>query len=190
MKNSTQFLFLTILTLLSCNNDDEIQLDEELLRINHYETIAYGSFTGFYNLVQYENDFDTDNWSVFYSNIIGFDYEPGFVYEINVSKSKINNPPQDASSISYTLVEVISKEKVDDTTEFKVLLKKVFTESSESFVSGDIDSEFTIFNYSIECNDICNLLIEIQDETRLNNATGIFRHTNKTNTIELLNIIK
>ncbi len=50
-------------------------------------------------------------WTNFYSNIEGFTYEPGYEYVLKVKTEKIENPPADASSIKYTLVEQVSKTK-------------------------------------------------------------------------------
>ncbi len=49
------------------------------------------------------------DYQLFYDPIQGFDYEPGFDYEINVSRIEIENPPVDASNYQYNLVAVISK---------------------------------------------------------------------------------
>lgn len=56
---------------------------------------------------------DAGQWEYFYGNIAGFDYEPGYEYVLRVKKEEVKNPPQDASSVKYTLVKVLSKEKVD-----------------------------------------------------------------------------
>lgn len=55
---------------------------------------------------------DTE-WQSIYAAIEGFDYEPGYIYKIEVKEEKLDtkNLPADASSIKYTLVKVISKEK-------------------------------------------------------------------------------
>jgi len=49
------------------------------------------------------------DWTLFYDRIEGFDYEEGYEYELLVSEQEIDNPPADASSIKWTLVEVVSK---------------------------------------------------------------------------------
>ncbi|QQY34713.1 DUF4377 domain-containing protein [Chryseobacterium gleum] len=54
---------------------------------------------------------DSENWTNFYSSIEGFTYEPGYEYVLKVKTEKIENPPADASSIRYTLVEQVSKTK-------------------------------------------------------------------------------
>jgi heat shock protein HslJ len=54
------------------------------------------------------------DWQLFYDTIVGFEYEPGFEYELLVSKTNIANPPADASSIRYELVEVVQQTAVAD----------------------------------------------------------------------------
>lgn len=53
----------------------------------------------------------SESWSNFYSHIEGFTYEPGYEYVLKVKTEKIANPPADASSIKYTLIEQVSKTK-------------------------------------------------------------------------------
>ena len=56
------------------------------------------------------SDLESGNWEMFYSNIEGFDYEPGYLYFLRVKESPRPEPiPADASSIVYTLVEVVEK---------------------------------------------------------------------------------
>lgn len=54
---------------------------------------------------------EKDNWANFYSKIEGFDYEVGYTYKLKVEVSKIENPPADAPSEKYTLLEVLEKTK-------------------------------------------------------------------------------
>jgi heat shock protein HslJ len=56
-----------------------------------------------------------DEWRMFYSPIQGFEYEPGYEYQITVKVESVANPPADASAYSYTLVEVISKTPASQT---------------------------------------------------------------------------
>jgi heat shock protein HslJ len=48
-------------------------------------------------------------WTMFYDKIQGFEYEPGFDYELRIRTEDVPNPPADASSIRYILVEQVSK---------------------------------------------------------------------------------
>lgn len=52
-----------------------------------------------------------DKWTYFYDTIEGFKYEEGYNYEIVVTVTKIENPLADGSSLHYSLVKIISKEK-------------------------------------------------------------------------------
>ncbi len=49
-------------------------------------------------------------WTLFYSQIDGFDYEEGYNYTVRVSVTERENVPADASSLEYSLIELISKE--------------------------------------------------------------------------------
>ncbi|WP_020569562.1 DUF4377 domain-containing protein [Neolewinella persica] len=56
-------------------------------------------------------DFAATDWGNFFSPIEGFDYEPGYVYQLLVKETKreAGTTPADASSILYTLVKVVDK---------------------------------------------------------------------------------
>jgi hypothetical protein len=51
---------------------------------------------------------ETD-YTYFYDTIVGFEYEPGYNYELLVEKTPVDNPPADSSSIRWTLVEVVEQ---------------------------------------------------------------------------------
>lgn len=54
---------------------------------------------------------DAPDWQLFYSEIEGFDYEPGYLYRIRVQEEQLDpeKVPADGSSIRYTLVSVDEK---------------------------------------------------------------------------------
>ena len=55
-----------------------------------------------------------EDWRFFYSQIAGFEYEPGYQYELLVREEKVANPPADGSSLRWELVEVVSKKAVTE----------------------------------------------------------------------------
>ena len=63
--------------------------------------------------LQVRNAPDQD-YQFFYSDIQGFDYEPGYDYELLVQKIPAENPPADASAIEWRLIEVVSKTPVTE----------------------------------------------------------------------------
>jgi heat shock protein HslJ len=54
-----------------------------------------------------------DEYTLFYSTIEGFTFEPGFEYELVVREETVANPPADASSLKWILVKEVSKKQVD-----------------------------------------------------------------------------
>ncbi len=54
---------------------------------------------------------DEKSWSIFYDTIEGFQHIEGHEYFINITKTEIKNPPQDASSYHYKLNYIISDVK-------------------------------------------------------------------------------
>ena len=82
------------------------------MRVNYYRQPCEGEGTQDCLLVQQGKQIGTPNWDLFYGDIQGFAYEPGYVYTLKVSVEKVSAPPQDAADRRYVLVKVLSKEKV------------------------------------------------------------------------------
>ncbi len=53
-----------------------------------------------------------EDYKYFYSQIEGFEFEPGYEYELRVLVRPVENAPADASSLQYTLRTVVSQEPV------------------------------------------------------------------------------
>ncbi len=110
MKN---YLLLVGLTgaLAACQKDS-IEAEEVTMRVNYYKQSCQGEAISDCYLVQEGSQVGTSNWSLFYDQIEGFQYEDGYIYTLRVRKEKVTDPPADASSIKYRLIKVIAKEKV------------------------------------------------------------------------------
>ncbi len=52
-------------------------------------------------------------WTLFYQKIEGFQFEPGYRYQLTVSKEQRTHIPADASSLRYRLLQVVSKQAAD-----------------------------------------------------------------------------
>lgn len=48
-------------------------------------------------------------YTLFYGTIEGFEFEPGYTYELRVLVTEVPNPPADSSSLKYSLIEELSK---------------------------------------------------------------------------------
>ena len=107
-------LVILVAILAGCNNDSEGVGDREVF-IDHYKSECFGIDL---SLCMRSRSSTEEEWSLFYNAIEGFDYEWGYVYKLKVNVSNIENPPADASSKKYTLLEVLSKELEPVTTTF------------------------------------------------------------------------
>jgi heat shock protein HslJ/predicted small secreted protein len=48
-------------------------------------------------------------WTLLYEEIVGFDYQPGYLYEIRIREEAVANPPADGSAIRRSLVAILSQ---------------------------------------------------------------------------------
>ncbi|RJF86145.1 META domain-containing protein [Sphingomonas cavernae] len=55
---------------------------------------------------------ETDRWQLHYGPIGDFEPEPGIEYRLRIIEEKVDNPPADASSIRWTLDQVIEQRVV------------------------------------------------------------------------------
>jgi len=50
-------------------------------------------------------------WQLWYGPIEGLDFEPGVSYKLRVREYQVPNPPADASSIRWQLLEVVERRR-------------------------------------------------------------------------------
>ena len=55
-----------------------------------------------------EGNLDQD-WKLHYSPIQGFDYEPGYTYQLRIRETVVSNQPADGSSLTWTLMAIERK---------------------------------------------------------------------------------
>ena len=98
------FILILSLTAKSCNETKHIYVADHLV-----DCVSVGP-----QKCMLVKDKIVDNWTNFYGNIEGFDYEEGYEYLLNVKVEEIKNPPADAPSFKYILVEVFEKTKTEE----------------------------------------------------------------------------
>lgn len=120
------FFFFSALALNTCQNESKEKMPETILFINSEKVDCTGIGKMKCHQIQ-ESDTLTSDWKNFYGKIQGFDYEPGYIYKISVKKEELDpaTVPADASSIKYSLIEVIEKQK-----DKKLALDKIWTVKS------------------------------------------------------------
>jgi len=112
-----KFTAILLATLLfACNKDER---ETVILMTVDAETfwssrISPGTGRTLIEYIRVKEVVSGDIHNMYFSEIAGFEYEKGFEYLIKVKKTKIDNPPMDASSIAFSLIEIISKTKVGD----------------------------------------------------------------------------
>lgn len=106
MKKASVFLtvFFASIVLLSCSaSQDTIKLTVA----SEKRMASAGAGTMEVYLVKKG---DAVDWTYFYNEIEGFNYEAGYEYVLNVKEEKVEEPiPADASSLKYTLIKEVSK---------------------------------------------------------------------------------
>jgi|GEM_PF-521306 len=164
--------FLAFFATNSCSlvGDEGDATEIVNMRINHFQQTAFGSFPQLVLLVQEENEIGGEDWTNFYDQIEGFNYEPGFVYDVTVKKEQVENLPQDASSVKYILQSMMSKEKVAENVTFNIRLKW----GGDIFVKSSGDSYSLMDEYMIFCSETCEDLS--RDLENKEEVTGTFTH--------------
>ena len=105
MKRYILTLLLAAFACTACDKDDEYEIRE--WTVASQLGIAHGASTLQPVLLVKAND-DT-SWRAVYQGIEGFDFEAGYEYRLRIKAEQLPDPPQDGSSIRYTLLEQISK---------------------------------------------------------------------------------
>lgn len=105
MKRYLLLLLLSAFAFTACDKDDDYTVRE--WTIASQLGIAHGAHT--LQPVLLVKTGDDISWRAVYSGIEGFDYEPGYEYRLRIKAEQLANPPQDGSSVRYTLLEQISK---------------------------------------------------------------------------------
>lgn len=108
---------LPLLVFAACGTArDNVAGQTEVMMINSEQVDCYGVAPMKCFQVKLVHDGKPEGeWTNMYTSIAGFDYEPGYVYTLEVKKETLDarNVPQDASSVRYTLIKVLSKTIAD-----------------------------------------------------------------------------
>lgn len=133
MKKTGFLLIAVIVLLFACNSSK----DTVKMTIASEKRMAMGVAPMEVLLVK---EGDAVDWSFFYSNIEGFDYQPGYEYILEVKKENKEHPtPADVSSVKYTLVKEVSKsEKTSENMPKGIETDRVWTGKVLEISSTDV----------------------------------------------------
>lgn len=103
-------LMLGIISCKTATKNNALNTVEKTFWINSAKLPCQGVGPMSCLQVQDGEKIEEGRWQNFFSNIEGFEYEPGNIYRIVVAVEQLPPPiPADASSLRYRLVKVISK---------------------------------------------------------------------------------
>jgi len=109
-------LLAAVIMLGACTNgEDQGNLGQRMF-IHHHKNECHGLYP---TLCLLTRESELQPWSSHYDPIRGFTYEWGYDYELRVLVTEIPNPPADASSLDYVLLEIVQKNRVAAGTEFE-----------------------------------------------------------------------
>ena len=111
MKTVLLLLFLGLFTVSFAQEKNKV--DEIKVTIEPYKSATNGAFDTFLAL-------KCSDRGVEY--IDGFDFEWGYIYELELKRTKLAQPMEDAGDTDYHLIKIISKKAVADSTTFKTHL--------------------------------------------------------------------
>jgi len=100
-------LFLSAALLLTACQNAPAPSQEETLYINSQLVDCVGVSP--MQCMQVRSD-EQQAWGLFYQQIEGFQFEPGYRYRLTVSKEQLNDVPADAPSLRYRLINIVSKQ--------------------------------------------------------------------------------
>jgi hypothetical protein len=102
--------------------ENQSEEGKNLVEVNYRMFICQGASAQW--CLQVKDKTDT-SWRYFYDTIEKFNYEWGYTYVLDIEQQKIPNPPQDASSIQWTLKSIVKKTRVPVNTSFDLELGEV-----------------------------------------------------------------
>lgn len=108
MKKSFYFILITM-SIMACKTDGT-KSQKEVFSVNSSKVDCVG--VGPMKCLQIKRT-ENGSWQNFYERIEGFDYEPGYIYSLEVAVDTLpkENLPADKSMLNYRLLKVLSKER-------------------------------------------------------------------------------
>ena len=108
LKTLSTLIFTSVLFVLLCTACSSLEngVEKKTIYIGAKEVDCEGSGPRKCLLIKETVDAE---YKYFYDHIEGFEWEPGYEYELRIEVSKKESVPMDSSSLRYKLIEVVSK---------------------------------------------------------------------------------
>jgi heat shock protein HslJ len=105
--------FISAIALNTCGDNSSEKNAETILFVNSSKVECTGVGKMQCLQIQESETLKPNDWKNFFGNIEGFEYEPGYIYKLSVKKENLDpaTVPADASTLKYSLVKVIEKNR-------------------------------------------------------------------------------
>lgn len=167
------FFLIGTIFFLACSAEDKKQ-DQYVYWVNSTKVSCVGLAPTKCLQIQKSETPDPSAWESFHGSIQGFDYQAGYVYKIVVKENHLDpaDLPADASSIEYTLVEILEKRQ-----DLKLRINDIWVaiEIKGEILPSEKDGfslpllEINVGEMRYMGNDACNNynggIIELDDQT-------------------------
>ncbi len=159
------FALVTISILTNCSSTQKVtqeNMKTEIFWINSTKVDCIGVGPMSCMQIQKGDYILFGNWQSFYSQIEGFDYEPGYIYKLKVVVEDLDprTVPADASSKRYKLVEILRKE-VDQKAQVNATWMLTNIEGKSISISNERERpqlEINVAQRKIIGKGVCNRL--------------------------------
>ena len=167
------FFLIGTIFFLACSAGDKKQ-DQYVYWVNSTKVSCVGLAPTKCLQIQKSETPDPSAWESFHGSIQGFDYQAGYVYKIVVKENHLDpaNLPADASSIEYTLVEILEKRqdlklRINDIWVAIEIKGEILPSEEDGFSLPQLEINVGEMRYM--GNDACNSynggIIELDDQT-------------------------
>ncbi len=167
--------FISAIALSTCENKSSEKNAETILFVNSSKVECTGVGKMQCLQTQESETLKPNDWKNFYGNIEDFEYEPGYIYKLSVKKENLDpaTVPADASTLKYSLVKVIEKNRdekmrLNDIWALKAINGKMI--DVENFQKHPV-LEIHLNDMKIFGNDGCNNMfgaVENLDDQNIN----------------------
>jgi hypothetical protein len=154
MKTKILFaLILIVSTYSGCKKiDDPVESRDLRIIIDHYQRTGFSEGKRLVYAAQTGSDIGTSKWGDLFDYIDGFNYEPGFIYDITVNVKTVHNITG-GTTTTTSLRKINSSLKVADNTTFEVYMKL----NKIMFITGDAIVGYKILDkIKIDCGAVCD----------------------------------
>lgn len=149
----TTKILLAVLPLFAFLSSCEKTEQPIKIRVNQFKQTAVAVGPIMTLSIQQNSQIGSENWTPLYDDIIGFEYDPGYIYDLLVTEVEILNPQADGNQKGFQLKQILSKTKVASKDNFTLDLKL----NETIFVKGNLNAGYNILEQvQIDCGNLCN----------------------------------